>query len=75
MYRDHPEFQGSDFDAPSNIVGVAGNRAGLGVGNIHNQVTQMWAGFAEENPGASRAMIESFAGRVDATFEGYWWRP
>jgi len=74
MYRDHPEFQGFDFNAPSNTVGVPGNRAGLGVANIHNQVTQMWADFAEANPGASRSMIEGFASRVQAAFEGYWWR-
>jgi hypothetical protein len=75
MYRDQPEFQDFDFDAPSNIAGVPGNRAGLGVGNIHNQVTQMWADFAEANSNASRSMIEGFATRVRATFEGYWWRP
>jgi hypothetical protein len=74
MYTDHPEFSEFDFNAPSNIRGIPGNRVGLGVENIHNQVTQMWNDFADTNPNASRAMIEEFASRVNSTFEGYWWR-
>lgn len=74
MYRGHPDFAGLDFDAPSNIRGVAGNRVGSGVENIHNQITQQWNQFAAENPCASGSEIEDFASRIDETFGGYWWR-
>jgi hypothetical protein len=70
MYTEHPGFSDFDFNAPSNIRGVPGSRVDFGVANIHNHVTQMWNDFAD----ATRAMIEEFAGRVDATFEGFWWR-
>lgn len=74
MYRDHPEFANFDFDAPSNIRGVPGNRAGSGTANVHNHVTQEWNEFAAANPNATASQIEAFANRIDATFEGYWWR-
>lgn len=74
MYREHPDFADFDFDAPSNIRGVPGNRLGTGVENIHNQITQEWNVFAAENPLATGGEIESFASRIDATYEGYWWR-
>ncbi|MBW3613907.1 MAG: hypothetical protein KY439_01170 [Actinobacteria bacterium] len=74
MYRDRMDFADFHFDAPDNILGVPGNRAGTGVQNIHNQVTQRWGDFARSNPNASRAEIEAFAERIDVDFEGYWWR-
>lgn len=74
MYRDHLEFENFDFDAPSNIRGVAGNRAGIGSANVHNLITNDWNDFAAGNPSATRAEIEDFANRIDAAYEGFWWR-
>ncbi|MCL2395822.1 MAG: TIGR02269 family lipoprotein [Acidimicrobiaceae bacterium] len=74
IYRNDPRFEDFDFDAPSNIRGVPGNNEGLGVANIHNQVTQMWKEWQKANPNATRPQIEAFAQRVNAQFEGFWWR-
>jgi hypothetical protein len=81
MYRDHPEFADFDFDAPGNIRGVPGNRTELpggelatGPANIHNLITQRWNQFARDLPNATRPEIEDFAGRINAEFEGYFWR-
>lgn len=74
MYRDHPGFSDFDFDAPSNIRGVPGNRVGTGEANIHSHITNEWNRFAAQHPNATRAQIENFATRIDAQFEGYWWR-
>ncbi len=74
MYRGDPRFAGFDFDGPSNIRGVPGNRSGTGTANIHNQITQDWARFVADNPCASRSEIEDFASTIDERYEGYWWR-
>jgi hypothetical protein len=71
-YRDHPEFEDFDFDAPSNIRGVQGSRAGPG-NNVHQEITNLWSDFQRAAPNASRSSIEWFAGHIDQTYGHRFW--
>jgi hypothetical protein len=73
MYSDQ-QYADFDMHQPANLRGIPGNRVGVGVENIHNQITHAWNEFAASHPFASQAEIDAFAARIDAQFEGFWWR-
>ncbi|MCX3064245.1 golvesin C-terminal-like domain-containing protein [Streptomyces beihaiensis] len=72
-YRDHPEFQDFDFDAPSNMRGVPGSRMGSRGANVHQEITNQWKWFGDMNPSATRAEIEDFAQQIDRGYGAYFW--
>ncbi|MGE5827666.1 MAG: polymorphic toxin-type HINT domain-containing protein, partial [Micromonosporaceae bacterium] len=71
-YRNHAEFRGFDFDAPRNIRGVPGSRAGRG-NNIHQSITNRWSAYQRVFPYASRVSIERRAARIDRVYARYYW--
>ncbi|WP_406401961.1 polymorphic toxin-type HINT domain-containing protein [Streptomyces sp. NBC_00879] len=72
-YRNHPEFGGFDFDAPSNMRGVPGSRMKSRGANLHQEITNQWKWFHDMNPNPSRAQIEDFAGQIDRGYGAYFW--
>src|SRR5204862_4040347 len=76
-YRNHPEFQGFDFDAPDNIRGIKGSRAlwaGKAKAAYHDEITNWWALFRKDFPHASRTEIEAFAREIDKGYAKYYFK-
>ena len=76
-YRDHPQFKNFDFDAPSNIRGVKGNRAfyaGKAQRPYHQEITNWWAEFRAKYPKPTRQQIENFANQIDNIYGRYYYR-
>ncbi|MEG3863806.1 hypothetical protein, partial [Microcoleus sp. herbarium12] len=76
-YRNHPEFKDLDFDAPSNIRGVKGNRAlwaGKARADYHGEITMWWKQFREKFPNARRSQIETFAADIDKAYQRFYFR-
>lgn len=65
-----PQFKDFDFHDVSNLRGVQGSRAST---NIHNQITQKWRQFLNQNPTATRVEIEKFSRQIDTEFKSYYW--
>ncbi|MFF3920719.1 hypothetical protein ACFYZB_46510 [Streptomyces sp. NPDC001852] len=72
-FRDHPEFAGFDFDAPSNMRGIPGSRMQSRLANVHQDITNQWKWFGDMNPNATRAEIEDFADQIDRGYGAYYW--
>ncbi|MFJ6704960.1 MULTISPECIES: hypothetical protein [unclassified Streptomyces] len=72
-YRDDPQFEGFDFDAPSNMRGIPGSRMQSRGANVHQEITNQWKWFGDMNPNASRAEIEDFAAQIDRGYGAYYW--
>ncbi|MFD8308906.1 polymorphic toxin-type HINT domain-containing protein [Streptomyces sp. NPDC059690] len=72
-YRNHPEFQDFDFDAPSNMRGLPGSRMNSRGANVHQEITNQWKWFRDMNPNPTRAQIEDFAGQIDRGYGAYFW--
>ncbi|MGW1916965.1 ricin-type beta-trefoil lectin domain protein [Streptomyces sp. NPDC002076] len=73
-FRDHPDFAGFDFDAPSNMRGIPGSRMNSRLANVHQEITNQWKWFGDMNPNATGAEIQDFADQIDRGYGDYYWR-
>jgi RHS repeat-associated protein len=70
-YMEHPDFHKFDFHAPDNIQGVKGSRADV---NTHQDITNDWAKFREDNPKATGAEVRDFASKIDDKYKDHWFK-